>query len=269
MFPSLSAEFSTAYREPCVIFADSPNLRSGDAPQLVKMLTTPARGACCLLTDPALDPAAVVGPFHPLALKVLTCAIDPALSVAGASGLLADIAPQRVVVPSALLLPIPLRAHGRYNGDGYVPDAKHALRYDRGEVVGLEVGVPVEVLATTFERAHIGAALARTLVPVRVDHTTSAVAVAAQLDARDYQYRIDVHDHAHAAPPTGQRVLFGSIRPRRLVQALAQHGIRHVSISQRGMTRRITGCHWSDRITGFSMVNIGVGVTHCLHKSMM
>ena len=44
-FPSLTAEFSKEYREPCVIFADHPCLRMGDALHFMKVHTnTPKNG---------------------------------------------------------------------------------------------------------------------------------------------------------------------------------------------------------------------------------
>eukprot|EP00041_Stephanoeca_diplocostata_P020194 m.447671 g.447671 ORF g.447671 m.447671 type:complete len:254 (-) comp21501_c2_seq4:402-1163(-) len=212
------------------------------------MLTTPARGACCVLSDPEFDPTAVLAPFHPLGMTVAVCTVDPALPVGAASELLADLAPSCAVVPAPLLRPLSPAVSGTYAGDGHATDTKFHLRYDGGELLGLDVGIPVKVLATKFERAKIDVKLAQTLKPVRVDHTTSAVAVEAQLDARDFQYHLDVPDSSgaptHVTPthvtPTGKKVLFGTVRPRRLVQALAQHGIRHVSVSQQGDTDVIT-----------------------------
>ena len=200
LFPALTPEFSKAYREPCVIFADQPSLRAGPALGLLPMLSGRAESVC-VLSCPDYSFEDVIAPHRRAGVRFQHCPIDPALLPAEARGIAARLAPKRLAIPA---------------GSPRI-DCKSA-----GPTVELTLGATRGVTEVTYETAVLSEPLAASLTLVQVDHDTSAVGLAATLDRRDYRHRLDVPTAAGAAKK--RRILLGSPHTASVVQALAQRG---------------------------------------------
>eukprot|EP00035_Acanthoeca_spectabilis_P033676 m.24964 g.24964 ORF g.24964 m.24964 type:complete len:644 (+) comp6137_c0_seq2:160-2091(+) len=210
VFPALTSEFTKAYREPCVIFADQPDLRSGPAAQLVKMLSGKPE-SCCVLTCPDYNMEALVAPYSRAKVKFLACPIDPALRPGEIRRLVTKLAPKTLAVHPA-------------------PDGGPLVQHKGGTAVDMPLGVPRALRPPEFERAVISEGLANTLVPVQVEHGMSAVGVTARLNHQNYKFELgpsEIHRKKK------RRVLLGSLQTARVVQALAKRGFRDVAIEQR------------------------------------
>ena len=201
LFPALTPEFSKAYREPCVIFADQPSLRSGPALGLLPMLSGRPESVC-VLSCPDYGFEETIAPHRRAGVRFQHCPIDPALLAAEARGIAARLAPKRLAMPAG---------------------SPRIECRSAGPTIELALGVTRRVTEVTYENAVLSESLASSLTPVQVDHDTAVVGLTALLDRRDYRYRLDVPTAASVAKK--RRILLGSPHTASVVQALAQRGL--------------------------------------------
>eukprot|EP00047_Mylnosiga_fluctuans_P020724 m.95563 g.95563 ORF g.95563 m.95563 type:complete len:578 (-) comp8606_c0_seq2:256-1989(-) len=206
-FDSLNEDFLRAYREPCVVFADHPSLRMGDAIHFLKLWRANANSAVVMI-DPDYSLDEVLGPYQPVTMRAIHCPIDPRLSAAEFSALAREAKPHTLLVPAV-----------------YMRSANCVIQYEDGAVISMDEGVPATLPVTEIApRAVIADELARSLQLQRVAPGVSVAPVfRAAIDRKDFVHVVQ------AAPASSALVrpprLHGNVSAEVLVEALQQKGL--------------------------------------------
>ena len=252
VFPSLDAEFTRTFEEPCVVFAEHPCLRLGDAvsfmhrwsrsaPALRPLSHRPrsrrwARSSklnTLLAVSPDTALADLLAPYQPCAMRAVHTPLDPRLSYSDAARLVGQLSPQEVVCSDLYIHPEQRRGSTRYGG---AVDGADVLDLPVDCHVSAKLGQVALSKPRGLLQAGVDPDFAKTLQPVVLETGGAIVRLTARMHSVDYKNEIlpppKAEDGATAAAPAP--ILLGSLRAARLVDVLVQQGYRDVQATRRG-----------------------------------
>ena len=179
-----SENFSSEFKQPCIIFCGHPSLRFGAAVHFVELWGSNPLNTI-VFTEPDFPHIDALAPFQPLAMKTAHCPIDTSLNFAQANKLIKDLKPAALVIPECYTHP-PLTAGHRTDLiiDPLSSDKKTYL-IKRGEVVTLPI-------KRKFVKVLLSPEIARNATPVEVRPGTSFATVTGMLKVKDNVYTISV-----------------------------------------------------------------------------
>ncbi|KTG45422.1 hypothetical protein cypCar_00027734 [Cyprinus carpio] len=100
-YPSIHGDFSSEFRQPCVVFTGHPSLRFGDVVHFMELWGKSSLNTI-IFTEPDFSYLDALAPYQPLAMKCVYCPIDTRLNFHQVSKLLKDIQLARSLVPSEI-----------------------------------------------------------------------------------------------------------------------------------------------------------------------
>ncbi|TRY86737.1 hypothetical protein DNTS_029018, partial [Danionella cerebrum] len=103
-YPSIHGDFSSDFRQPCVVFTGHPSLRFGDVVHFMELWGKSSLNTI-IFTEPDFSYLDALAPYQPLAMKCVYCPIDTRLNFHQVSKLLKDIQPLNVVCPEPYTQP--------------------------------------------------------------------------------------------------------------------------------------------------------------------
>ena len=110
-FPGIYSEnFSSEYKQPCVVFAGHPSLRFGDIVHLIQLWKNSPTNLL-VFSEPEFSFAEALLPYQPIQMKVLHCPIETSLTYLQANKLVRDLAPQRLILPASYTQPPLMQKH--------------------------------------------------------------------------------------------------------------------------------------------------------------
>uniref|UniRef100_A0A8C5CQD4 Integrator complex subunit 9 n=1 Tax=Gadus morhua TaxID=8049 RepID=A0A8C5CQD4_GADMO len=98
-YPSIHGDFSSEFRQPCVVFTGHPSLRFGDVVHFMELWGRSSLNTI-IFTEPDFSYLDALAPYQPLAMKCVYCPIDTRLNFHQVSKLLKEIQLAKSLVPS-------------------------------------------------------------------------------------------------------------------------------------------------------------------------
>ncbi|VCX41981.1 unnamed protein product [Gulo gulo] len=89
-YPSLHGDFSSDFRQPCVVFTGHPSLRFGDVVHFMELWGKSSLNTV-IFTEPDFSYLEALAPYQPLAMKCIYCPIDTRLNFIQVSKLLKEV----------------------------------------------------------------------------------------------------------------------------------------------------------------------------------
>uniref|UniRef100_A0A8C6LHS8 Integrator complex subunit 9 n=1 Tax=Nothobranchius furzeri TaxID=105023 RepID=A0A8C6LHS8_NOTFU len=121
-YPSIHGDFSSEFRQPCVVFTGHPSLRFGDVVHFMELWGKSSLNTV-IFTEPDFSYLDALAPYQPLAMKCVYCPIDTRLNFHQVSKLLKEVQPLHVVRCSVLNLPF----RRRYERVYILPELANSL----------------------------------------------------------------------------------------------------------------------------------------------
>lgn len=227
-YPSIHGDFSSEFRQPCVVFAGHPSLRCGDVVHFLELWGKNNLNTV-IFTEPDFPYMEALAPYQPLAMKAVYCPIDTRLNFMQVSKLLKDLQPLHIVCPEQYTQPPPTQAH---RSDLVVDSQPPPLPYRRADVISLPV-------KRHYERIEIAPELADSLIPMEIKPGVAVATVVGSLSTRDNKHTLQMlpkvaqpcgirkrkcaEDAVESKPP--RPLLWGSLSIDQFLQSLAKHGI--------------------------------------------
>ena len=103
--------FSSEYRQPCVMFAGHPSLRFGEVIHFIELWGNNSNNTI-VFTEPSFPYLDALAPFQPLQMRAVHCPIDTSLNFSQAKKLVRDLKPGMIATPKSYTSP-PLSAAQR------------------------------------------------------------------------------------------------------------------------------------------------------------
>merc|ERR1719219_373714 len=177
--------FSSEYRQPCVMFAGHPSLRFGEVIHFIELWGNNSNNTI-VFTEPSFPYLDALSPFQPLQMRAVHCPIDTSLNFSQAKKLVRDLKPGFIAVPKSYTSP-PSTASQRTDLQLDVDMPLYA--FSRYECLELP-------LNNKFDRITIDPALAVKLQPVEVKPGVSLATVTGKLRVTNNKYHLssDVED---------------------------------------------------------------------------
>ncbi|XP_042790893.1 integrator complex subunit 9 isoform X1 [Panthera tigris] len=233
-YPSLHGDFSSDFRQPCVVFTGHPSLRFGDVVHFMELWGKSSLNTV-IFTEPDFSYLEALAPYQPLAMKCIYCPIDTRLNFIQVSKLLKEVQPLHVVCPEQYTQPPPAQSHRM---DLMIDCQPPAMSYRRAEVLALP-------FKRRYEKIEIMPELADSLVPMEIKPGISLATVSAVLHTKDNKHVLQ--PPPRPTQPTGGKkrkrasddipdckvlkpLLSGSIPVEQFVQALEKHGFSDVKV---------------------------------------
>lgn len=175
--------FSTEFRQPCVMFCGHPSLRFGDAIHFLELWGGNSNNTI-VFTEPSFPYLDALAPFQPLYMKAVNCPIDTSLNFNQAKKLIRDLKPGMIAVPEMYSVP-PVSAPLRTDLciDTEVP------RYTFKRCESLKLPVKCKL-----ERINIDPNLAAKLLPVEVRPGVAIATVTGNLVVTNNRYTLQERD---------------------------------------------------------------------------
>uniref|UniRef100_A0ABI7YLI4 Integrator complex subunit 9 n=2 Tax=Felinae TaxID=338152 RepID=A0ABI7YLI4_FELCA len=200
-YPSLHGDFSSDFRQPCVVFTGHPSLRFGDVVHFMELWGKSSLNTV-IFTEPDFSYLEALAPYQPLAMKCIYCPIDTRLNFIQVSKLLKEVQPLHVVCPEQYTQPPPAQSHRM---DLMIDCQPPAMSYRRAEVLALP-------FKRRYEKIEI--------MPEPPPRPTQPTGGKKRKRASD-----DIPDCKVLKP-----LLSGSIPVEQFVQALEKHGFSDIKV---------------------------------------
>ncbi|XP_064441396.1 integrator complex subunit 9 isoform X1 [Mirounga angustirostris] len=244
-YPSLHGDFSSDFRQPCVVFTGHPSLRFGDVVHFMELWGKSSLNTV-IFTEPDFSYLEALAPYQPLAMKCIYCPIDTRLNFIQVSKLLKEVQPLHVVCPEQYIQPPPAQSHRM---DLMIDCQPPAMSYRRAEVLALPFKRRYEKIEIMPEVSPAETAvcfqLADALVPMEIKPGISLATVSAVLHTKDNKHILQ--PPPRPAQPTGGKkrkratedipdckvlkpLLSGSIPVEQFVQTLEKHGFSDIKV---------------------------------------
>ncbi|XP_061741824.1 integrator complex subunit 9-like isoform X1 [Nerophis ophidion] len=235
-FPSIHGDFSSDFRQPCVVFTGHPSLRFGDVVHFMELWGKSSLNTI-IFTEPDFSYLDALAPYQPLAMKCVYCPIDTRLNFHQVSKLLKEVQPAHVVCPEQYTQPPVTQSH---RSDLMLELQPPPMSYRRCSVLSLP-------FRRRYERVYILPELANSLVPSEVKPGVSVATVSAMLHSKDNKHTLLSVPKAAAAPPSKKRkrvleeppagraprpLLSGVVPLDAFLVTLQKHGITEVKVEE-------------------------------------
>uniref|UniRef100_A0A8C4QK56 Integrator complex subunit 9 n=1 Tax=Eptatretus burgeri TaxID=7764 RepID=A0A8C4QK56_EPTBU len=233
-FASIHGDFSTEFRQPCVVFAGHPSLRCGDAVHFMELWGRSSLNTV-IFTEPGFNHLDALAPFQPLAMKAVHCPIDTGLNFPQVSKLLKDIQPVHVICPEQYTAPPAAHPH---RSDLQLERQPPPCTMRRAEALALPV-------RRRYERVELSPEVAESLIPSEVKPGISVATVMASLSTRDNKHVLQPLPKTPASSAKKRKrgevlarmpqpLLWGSVSIDRLLQSLEKQGVKDVKVESVG-----------------------------------
>uniref|UniRef100_A0A672ZBL1 Integrator complex subunit 9 n=1 Tax=Sphaeramia orbicularis TaxID=375764 RepID=A0A672ZBL1_9TELE len=231
-YPSIHGDFSSEFRQPCVVFTGHPSLRFGDVVHFMELWGKSSLNTI-IFTEPDFSYLDALAPYQPLAMKCVYCPIDTRLNFHQVSKLLKEVQPLHVVCPEQYTQPPLSQSH---RSDLMLELQPPPMPYRRCSVLNLP-------FRRRYERVYILPELANSLVPSEIKPGTSVATVSAVLHSKDNKHTLQ----PPPAPPTKKRkrvieeppvvlapkpLLSGAVPLEAFLATLQKHGISEVKVEE-------------------------------------
>uniref|UniRef100_A0A3P8WQI5 Integrator complex subunit 9 n=1 Tax=Cynoglossus semilaevis TaxID=244447 RepID=A0A3P8WQI5_CYNSE len=180
-YPSIHGDFSSEFRQPCVVFTGHPSLRFGDVVHFMELWGKSSLNTI-IFTEPDFCYIDALAPYQPLAMKCVYCPIDTRLNFHQVSKLLKEVQPLHVVCPEQYTQPPPTQSH---RADLMLELQPPPVPYRRCSVLNLP-------FRRRYERVYILPELANSLVPSEIKPGVSVATVSAVLHSKDNKHTLQV-----------------------------------------------------------------------------
>uniref|UniRef100_A0A6Q2Z3G2 Integrator complex subunit 9 n=1 Tax=Esox lucius TaxID=8010 RepID=A0A6Q2Z3G2_ESOLU len=235
-YPSIHGDFSTDFRQPCVVFTGHPSLRFGDVVHFMELWGKSSLNTI-IFTEPDFSYLDALAPYQPLSMKCVYCPIDTRLNFHQVSKLLKEVQPLHVVCPEQYTQPPPSQSH---RSDLMLELQPPPMPYRRCSVLGLP-------FRRRYERIHLLPELAKSLVPSEIKPGVSLATVSAVLQSKDNKHTLQPVPKPLPLPPSKKRkrvveeppevlapkpLLSGSVPLEAFLAVLHKHGITEVKVEE-------------------------------------
>jgi len=240
-------DFSTEYRQPCVMFAGHPSLRFGEAIHFLELWGNNSNNTI-VFTEPSFPYLDALAPFQPLQMRTVNCPIDTSLNFSQAKKLVRDLKPGMIATPKCYTSP-PASASQRTDLQLELGDTP-VYTFSRDE----SLQIP---LHSKLERITIEPTLATKLKPVEVKPGVSLATMTGELNVSNNKYHLDNFDDENESKQGGgpakrqrkevspsmiksgkdnypSQYLFGKISISNLLQSLQSQGIATDKVEEPG-----------------------------------
>uniref|UniRef100_A0AAZ3R1U3 Uncharacterized protein n=1 Tax=Oncorhynchus tshawytscha TaxID=74940 RepID=A0AAZ3R1U3_ONCTS len=196
-YPSIHGDFSSEFRQPCVVFNGHPSLRFGDVVHFMELWGKSSLNTIISTEPDFLDASYLnaVAPYQPLAMKCVYCPIDTRLNFHQVSKLLTEVQPLHVVYPEQYTQPPPTQSHC---SDLMLELQPPPMPYRRCSVLGLP-------FRRRWERIQLLPELAKSLVPSEIKPGISVATVSAVLQSKDNKHMLQLVPKPPLLPPSKKR----------------------------------------------------------------
>uniref|UniRef100_A0A3B3DJD3 Integrator complex subunit 9 n=1 Tax=Oryzias melastigma TaxID=30732 RepID=A0A3B3DJD3_ORYME len=229
-YPSIHGDFSSDFRQPCVVFTGHPSLRFGDVVHFMELWGKSGLNTI-IFTEPDFSYLDALAPYQPLAMKCVYCPIDTRLNFHQVAKLLKEVQPLHVVCPEQYTQPPMTQSH---RSDLMLELQPPPMPYRRCSVLNLP-------FRRRYERVYILPELAQSLVPTEVKPGVSIATVSAVLHSKDNKHTLQ----PPPVPPTKKRkrvmeeppvapkpLLSGAVPLEAFLATLQKHGITEVKVEE-------------------------------------
>uniref|UniRef100_A0A671VHU4 Integrator complex subunit 9 n=1 Tax=Sparus aurata TaxID=8175 RepID=A0A671VHU4_SPAAU len=231
-YPSIHGDFSSEFRQPCVVFTGHPSLRFGDVVHFMELWGKSSLNTI-IFTEPDFSYLDALAPYQPLAMKCVYCPIDTRLNFHQVSKLLKEVQPLHVVCPEQYTQPPLTQSH---RSDLMLELQPPPMPYRRCSVLNLP-------FRRCYERVYILPELANSLVPSEIKPGVSLATVSAVLHSKDNKHTLQVS----VLPPSKKRkrvmeeppvvlapkpLLSGAVPLDAFLATLQKHGITEVKVEE-------------------------------------
>uniref|UniRef100_A0A8C5I4G7 Integrator complex subunit 9 n=1 Tax=Gouania willdenowi TaxID=441366 RepID=A0A8C5I4G7_GOUWI len=231
-YPSIHGDFSSDFKQPCVVFTGHPSLRFGDVVHFME-LWGKSNLNTIIFTEPDFSYLDALAPYQPLAMKCVYCPIDTRLNFHQVSKLLKEVQPLHVVCPDQYTQPPPSQSH---RSDLMLELQPPPMPYRRCSVLNLP-------FRRCYERVYILPELANSLVPSELKPGVSVANVSAILHSKDNKHTLQVtpappskkRKRVVEEPPVGgapKPLLSGAVPLEPFLATLQKHGITEVKVEE-------------------------------------
>ncbi|TRZ03895.1 hypothetical protein DNTS_030904 [Danionella cerebrum] len=235
-YPSIHGDFSSDFRQPCVVFTGHPSLRFGDVVHFMELWGKSSLNTI-IFTEPDFSYLDALAPYQPLAMKCVYCPIDTRLNFHQVSKLLKDIQPLNVVCPEPYTQPPLAQPH---RSDLMLELQPPPVSYRRCSVIPLP-------FRRRYERVQLLPELAKSLVPSAVKAGVSVATVSAVLQSKDNKHVLQPVPKPAPMAPTKKRkrvveeppeslnpkpLLSGAIPLEPFLATLHKNGIMEVKVEE-------------------------------------
>merc|ERR1719219_1030626 len=176
--------FSSEYRQPCVMFAGHPSLRFGEVIHFIELWGNNNNNTI-VFTEPSFPYLDALAPFQPLQMRAVNCPIDTSLNFSQAKKLVRDLKPGFIAVPKQYTTP-PASASQR--ADLQLDLELPIYSFNRDESVKLPV-------SSKFERITLDPGVAEKLKPAEIKPGVSIATVSGTLKVLNNQYKLLPRHH--------------------------------------------------------------------------
>uniref|UniRef100_A0A3P9GYZ9 Integrator complex subunit 9 n=1 Tax=Oryzias latipes TaxID=8090 RepID=A0A3P9GYZ9_ORYLA len=233
-YPSIHGDFSSDFRQPCVVFTGHPSLRFGDVVHFMELWGKSGLNTI-IFTEPDFSYLDALAPYQPLAMKCVYCPIDTRLNFHQVAKLLKEVQPLHVVCPEQYTQPPMTQSH---RSDLMLELQPPPMPYRRCSVLNLP-------FRRRYERVYILPELAHSLVPTEVKPGVSIATVSAVLHSKDNKHTLQSVPKPPPVPPTKKRkrvmeeppvapkpLLSGAVPLEAFLATLQMHGITEVKVEE-------------------------------------
>ncbi|XP_056621127.1 integrator complex subunit 9 [Triplophysa dalaica] len=235
-YPSIHGDFSSEFRQPCVVFTGHPSLRFGDVVHFMELWGKSSLNTI-IFTEPDFSYLEALAPYQPLAMKCVYCPIDTRLNFHQVSKLLKEIQPLHVVCPEPYTQPPPAQPH---RTDLMLELQPPPMAYRRCSVLGLP-------FRRRYERIHLLPELAKSLVLSEMKTGVSVATVSAVLHSKDNKHVLQPVAKPAPVPPSKKRkrvtedppevldpkpLLTGAVPLEAFLALLHKNGIMEVKVEE-------------------------------------
>ncbi|GAB0091728.1 Integrator complex subunit 9 [Sergentomyia squamirostris] len=223
-----SEDFSTDFRQPCVVFCGHPSLRFGDAVHFVELWGSNPMNTI-IFTEPDFPYLQALAPFQPLAMKAIYCPIETSLNFQQANKLIKELRPGCLVIPESYTQPPVMVPHKVDLVIDQLPD-KQLITFKRGEVVKLP-------MKRKRNRVYLMPEIAQTIVPREILPGMNMASITGVLQVKDNLHdikRIDDDDSRSCVPIKAAKCEWGALDIDLFVKKITQDGITDIKIEKSG-----------------------------------
>uniref|UniRef100_A0A3Q2Z7M5 Integrator complex subunit 9 n=1 Tax=Hippocampus comes TaxID=109280 RepID=A0A3Q2Z7M5_HIPCM len=235
-YPSIHGDFSSDFRQPCVVFTGHPSLRFGDVVHFMELWGKSSLNTI-IFTEPDFSYLDALAPYQPLAMKCVYCPIDTRLNFHQVSKLLKEVQPVHVVCPEQYTQPPLTQSH---RSDLMLELQPPPMAYRRCSVLSLP-------FRRRYERVYILPEIANSLVPSEIKPGISVATVSAMLHSKDNKHTLLSVPKPPPAPPTKKRkrvmeeppvgqapkpLLSGAVPLEAFLALLQKNGIMEVKVEE-------------------------------------
>eukprot|EP00039_Didymoeca_costata_P018447 m.333485 g.333485 ORF g.333485 m.333485 type:complete len:646 (-) comp17154_c0_seq1:2212-4149(-) len=229
----VDSAFMKNYREPCILLADQPSMRSGDSAYFMQKWCK-SQNNTLIVVEPDLDFNSLIAPYQPIEMKTLHIPIDPRLNFEEANDFLADVNPA-VLVTSEVYFNARERSHeSEYGGRSKEISRTNQIVFAGNQIVATEIGDLEFPQDIKFESAGVAPKVMGGLQTTDVAAGVSAVSLQANIHSLNYEYELDSFQQQKDSV-----FLYGSLKTQRLVEILSSYGLRNLKITQNSGTDTI------------------------------